>query len=419
VSALVPVRGGAMIEGTYGDGLTIARPLGVSEPPDWYPAKPLRPAPLPAPAAALASPDLEALRRRIARLPAAAKPEGGYLGDDWATGGDWVGRYGRQCALLCAQGAPLDETMGWAPEYQVALQIGGHLAQEDSLRHWIHWVKTDQARCLYNPARGYRSQSDDDDHAETMDMHWSGPGIWVSFFVRPGVHRIGLYFVNKDGHDGSNRNRSYVVRLKPYRLMEDDAMNAPTLAQCRVSDFWGGVYKNFVVRGPGQYLINIDKDGSFNTIISAVMIDKVAGEATWQDNVALPFLYGVRCDPPAPDIPGDADRSENARTIRAAWALWQELDRAYDKPASWPLQRAARLLAYRSAVRAGGSPNLQAYMRWKLCVWTSEDYAAFDRAMAAARQAAPADAAVSEPLDTDQDTPPPAPGNSGQTIFLR
>ena len=421
ITCLLPVRGGAMIEGTYGDGVTIAKPLGVSEPPDWSPGMPARmsafPA-LPTPAAALAAAELDALRDRIARLPADKSPEGGgYLGEDWATGGDWVGRYGRQSAVLCAQGAPLDETFSWDPEYQVDLQIGGHLAEEDSLRRWLHWVRTEQTRCLYNPARGYRSQSDADDHAETMNMHWSGPGIWISFFVRPGVHRIGLYFVNKDGQDGDNRTRSYLVRLKPYRLMEVDAVNAPTLATCRVSNFWGGVYKSFVVRGPGQYLINVDKNGSFNTIISAVMIDKLTGKTTWRDQVPLPFMYGVRYDPPVPALPDVKDRSDAALAILAAWGLWQELDAAYEKPASWPLQQATRLLAYRAVVRSGGPPELQAYMRWKLCLWTDDDYATFDKVMASARQAAPPGAMISQVTDSAQASPPPAPGSPGETIF--
>ncbi len=93
-------------------------------------------------------------------------------------------------------------------------QIGIHYKNPDSIRRWIHWIKTDKHRTLYNPDLGYRRQAEWDDHGEAYPMTFEGPDLWVSLEVPEGTWRVSSYFFNKDGHTGSNRARNYELELR-------------------------------------------------------------------------------------------------------------------------------------------------------------------------------------------------------------
>ena len=49
----------------------------------------------------------------------------------------------------------------------------------------------------------------------------------------------------------------------------------PTVAQGRVRDFWGGVYKRFAVRGGRWYSVRIGRNHSYCTILSSIMLDRI------------------------------------------------------------------------------------------------------------------------------------------------
>ncbi len=58
-----------------------------------------------------------------------------------------------------------------------------------------------------------------------------------------------------------------------YDIVEFD--QKPELAHARIQDFWGGVYKRFLVRGPTKLTVQINRNDSFNTMLSGVMLDLV------------------------------------------------------------------------------------------------------------------------------------------------
>lgn len=193
--------------------------------------------------------------------------------------------------MLCASGSPEDhyiingkqffvlKTIDFrkitGTSYRVFRQIGPHSQNNDELRHWVQSIKSDDPRVLFDPVVGYRREAEWDDHGETYIKSFEGPDLWVTVAVPKGLHRVSLYFFNKDGHDGENRNRDYLVELKSYQSSLDQADAAPPLAHARVNNFWNGVYKKFVVRGPSAYYIKISKNNSFNTILQAVLIDNL------------------------------------------------------------------------------------------------------------------------------------------------
>jgi hypothetical protein len=47
------------------------------------------------------------------------------------------------------------------------------------------------------------------------------------------------------------------------------------LAHTRANDFYGGVYKRFLVRGPAKLTVQVNRNYSFNTILPGVMLDLV------------------------------------------------------------------------------------------------------------------------------------------------
>jgi hypothetical protein len=69
-----------------------------------------------------------------------------------------------------------------------------------------------------------------------------------------------------------------------YDIAEFD--RKPELALARASDFYGGVYKRFLVRGPAKLTVQVNRNYSFNTILAGVMLDLV-------DELPPPY-YGRR-----------------------------------------------------------------------------------------------------------------------------
>ncbi len=114
VMALLSQPDGTTLIGGYGGGLlqtplpavavkATSLPIAPVASPET--ASPLPVFPLPA-----KPPTVAELRRMLAQMETLKEkiPIGGaaYLGEDWQTQGDWVGRYGRQYAVLCATASP-------------------------------------------------------------------------------------------------------------------------------------------------------------------------------------------------------------------------------------------------------------------------------------------------------------------------
>ncbi len=124
-------------------------------------------------------------------------------------------------------------------------------------------------------------------------MSYDGPHVYCSLSIPAGLFYLSLYDDDKDGHAGFNRFRDYQVSIRPhpgrasldrqigktfimrsfYDIAEFD--QKPELAHGRLQDFWGGVYKRFLVRGPTKLTIEVNRNHSFNTILAGVMLDLV------------------------------------------------------------------------------------------------------------------------------------------------
>ena len=380
VRCILPRPGEPPLIGWYGGpGLTVAgKSFATTEPPAPTPLA--EPGPLPEPAAPPGTDDLQQLAQRLAVCHRELWPgEAVYLGEDWETQGDWVGRLGRQYALLCAMQSPLNHTLSFGRDYHVKGGLGPHISKGDSLRHWVHRLTTDDRRTLYSPVVGHRRQASWDDHGETYFNTWEGPDLWIEVTIPAGVHRLSLYFFNKDGHEHVNRNRDYLVELRRYLADLSDSAAQPVLAHCRVRDFRGGVYPQFLLRGPARYHVRIARGQSVNTILSGIFLDRLAGASTPLDQLPRPWLGNLRYGPfdaaqcatcpghrppPIEGLPGE---------------LWAALDAALVQRDALSLQ-GLRGLVYRAALDQPAAA-LEPW-RWRLGYWSESEREEFTVAMA-------------------------------------
>ncbi len=279
--------------------------------------------------------------------------------------------------------------------YKVSASIGPHHTEFDGLRTHCSVVQTDNPKALYDPIPGYRRQAEWDDHGEAYAQSFSGPDLWINITVPKGVQQVSLYFINKDGHDATNahghyalnRYRDYLVELKPYQDDLTIADSLPTLAQTRVRDFWGGVYKSFAVRHSGKFWIKISKNGSVNAIVSAVLLDKLAGPPTvWETRHS--GWYGKDTY----KLPAIPKMSSPSVLVAAAKRLWEATEKNADKQEVDRALSVYRLLAYRAVnadvqkiqPKSASLPEvngLLANWRWSLCLWNPAEREAFWTAM--------------------------------------
>jgi hypothetical protein len=266
-------------------------------------------APFPSPARAPDLAELNGLLKEIAAVPAARLTNGAVLPleDDWRTEGQWLGRYGRFWITLCANWSPKDDLWGAGWDVQYDARMGLNHRPGDSLRYWVHWLATKDNRCLemsptYLHSRVLknlttwdvdRRESEWDDHGEDYPMNKDGPHIYCSLSIPEGLFYLSLYEIDPNGHDWNNRFRDYEISIRPHpgrasldkRIGNTTIMRSfydiaefdqkPELAHARAHDFYAGVYKRFLVRGPAKLTIQVNRNYSFNTILSGVMLDLV------------------------------------------------------------------------------------------------------------------------------------------------
>ena len=383
VSALLPLGDGTGLVGTYNGGLaksedvpaftpTPAERQLVEQRHNWgqivVPTGPAVRVAFPTPATA---PDLEELKALIARLQNVpvlddSKPLVETLDEDWITQGDWLGRYGRYNAVLAAMVSPGNLHWGAGNHpLQYRLQIDPR-EKGNALRYWVHWLQTDNRRALEMPplyfqsrlklgltdGDNYRRQSEVDDNGESYPLTKEGPDIYATVRIPKGLYYLSFYNHNKDGHDDQNRMRDYrySVRHHSPTLPLSDVSRFDSrheLAVSRQRDFWGGVYKRFLVSGPQELTIKIAKNNSFNTILAGMFLDLVDEEPPpyfisfddWQarENSKTQQRREQATSVSAPDAKKIVEPTTEAQAAEQLWAKLEEVRAA--NPAWWASER--------------------------------------------------------------------------------
>ena len=341
---------------------------------------------LPSPRPAPALDELNALLQKVRAVPAADEDANPVtlLADDWRTQGDWLGRYGRYYARLHAMLSPDDYEWGaGAQSTEFAARIGAHITPGDSLRYWVQWLYTEDARSLEMPpvyldsrviaglvptAASIRRQSELDDHGEAYPITHQGPDLYLTLKVPQGAFYLSLYDCNKDGQGYSNRWRDYRVSVRPHPA--DLPMESikgfeewPELASGRIRDFWHGVYKRFLVSGPQTLTIQVNRNYSHNAILAGAFLDQVSEEP--EPYFAQPTLtlaqerQARRARTAQLQLDHRADVAAVTTEAEAVEAIWRELERTKAENTAWWASEGrtvyARLLPWleREAARPG------------------------------------------------------------------
>ncbi len=247
-------------------------------------------APLPAAAASLSpqsiAAELNNLAPKISHLPPNnIEP----LADDWITRGNWIDHHGNYASILFAQGGRSNILGGYRAAF-ISSRTGVGTNGSDQIRYWLDGYGTDDERALQCEDTGGRRQAEVDDHGEAHARTMEGPDIFCTIKLTSGKYVVSIYFVNPNGHQGLNRIRDYEIDLVTSQLPESQfrgaefSKNLESLfgepgksARARVGQFWGGVYKCFLVdvKDPGTISFRVSRNFSLNAIVSGVFIDSI------------------------------------------------------------------------------------------------------------------------------------------------
>jgi hypothetical protein len=382
-TCILPLFDGGPLVGTYGGGLLQSEKYFTGE-------GAMRPAPpgardVAAHPAAANAPGGRAVDKMQARLAAAranAKPlTAAFLGDDWTTQGDGIGRYGRQIYFFPAYGMT-----GWSQQYKCEVRVGPHQNKNKGGPYtYYHALNLESPRVLYIPNSGKRNQGEWNDGSFDRDAYWDtweGPDLWVDVTVPAGAHRLSLYFVNYDAHGSINRRRDFLVEVKAHAASPEVMEFAPALASARVVQFYHGVYKQFVLGGPAQYHVKVGRNYSVATKLSGIFLDRLEGPVPAHEPSGVPIMEEAQVKPPA--LPDGAAVPNVA--VRAAAEITATLDKSWSNADALALQRPYRMLALRLAGEQGGDAALLANWRFPLPLMTLADHQDFVKTVGVARE---------------------------------
>ena len=343
-------------------------------------------APLPSP---VKPPDVSSIAAISTYLDGMHQPleagDGEFFGDDWQTGGDWVGRYGHSLALLCGLSAPTLDLCSDSRDH-VEVKTGPHTSNAQGISN--SYFAAEDAGALYDPLAGRNVNAEISDAASQRGLYpssWQGPDLHVVTTIPAGLHCVSLYFNNFDVamFSGSNQFCDYLLELRQYVDGSPADESQPPLARTRVTDFTGGVYKQFILHGPGKFLFLIHRNRSLRTNLQGVFIEQLSGVLP-ENPKEIASLAGASFDPPAPDETAPANLGE---IVAAARGLWGRLDGMWEKRSATPVALPFYLWAYRAAARGGATADLLASWRQQIELWVPEERPEFKKRTAAAWKA--------------------------------
>ena len=229
------------------------------------------------------------------RVVGGSGPQVMYVGEDWMTRGDWVGRYGRQKAVLCAANSAYDDSLVAMASVPIKGRINPAFEKADEKRNWLEGKSSTDPNSLYDPILGLRRQSEWDDHGESYAETLEGPDLWLSVSLPQGLYRVSLYFYafRAHSHAQSGELRDMVISVGGEPGNSEPF--AP-LARARPELQGGAVYNQFLLRGGSDYRFEIDRNFGYNTILSDIFVDCLGGNGAAVSKRPLPctgdLVYG-------------------------------------------------------------------------------------------------------------------------------
>ena len=406
IQSLQPLRGGAMAVGCYGAGIRIITLPGQSRTAWRTAAKATmqlattnahEPHGARPPSARELTAMANTIRQQLIESNGKKQPRIVPLPDDWRTEGNWLGRYGKYWIDLAAVCSPYDFVWGTNESSILYVVSCVYPLAGNEPRYWVQRLQTADWRAPELPAPYMQSREElyhtrpaldrrdasVDDHGEALSSSDQGPGLYVELNVPAGQYVLAIYEWNDDGHASSNRNRDYRLDARRHPYMESFESerrfaSEPRDATSRACDFYGGVWKRFLVYGPTQVAIRISRNHSLNTVFSAAALDPMnqycepyfASSAPRESTVAYtPHLAR----------PWGAGAGDLASVAKASNRVFRRLDRAqHVSPVAasrWAATYALLAGVYcRCAIRFAGSRSTRrgavealAICEWRAC----------------------------------------------------
>ncbi len=302
------------------------------------------------------------------------------------------GRYGSSLALLCGLDTGYYQL---EQDFDAAVSIGPHnKAGNTNPVQFVAHDTTDSRRALYSPTLGHRVEAEDNDTSYNRTDYppdWEGPDLWADVRVPAGIHCLSLYFANNDEQIGAentyNKLRDYDLQVLAWNDDRDVVQKSQPLARARVTDFCRRGLQGIHRRRPGAFhRARGAQPQLLHEIAGRVYRPHLLPQGADANGKELPGFDSVEYD--AGDSADDKSGAANSDAlIAAAGALWDLLDKSFDKRALTGLQLPLRIAAYRAAVAGKAPDSLLTTWRWQMAVWTQEDRDAFDKAMAEAFKA--------------------------------
>jgi hypothetical protein len=153
-----------------------------------------------------------------------------------------------------------------------------------------------------------------------------------------------------------------------------DFLTSPVLARARIRDFWGGVYKTFLVRGPGAFYFRIARHYSHVTTLAGVMVDscpRPAGNKTLIQGMLRQGRGRIMAQQAR--LLDDLDPD-----MKSALRLWSVAGRAGTRIGGAAALRPAQCFAYRAvAASSNAPPELLDMLRAQIPLWDAQDHSNF------------------------------------------
>jgi hypothetical protein len=259
-------------------------------------AAPAARAKIPAAASAPSSDELiTLLTQATAQLNTSPAPAGSALtiNDDWNTQGEWWGRYGRHTAVLCAMALPSYVWGAGLPQMQYAVVQGPNHRPGDGIRSWTTKMYADGQAILEMPpvwldrriiekqttADVNRRDTQMEDYGGSYPKNLDGPHMYCTLTVPAGTFFLSLYETNSPGHGPNHRDKDYFLSIRTHtggNLRDISRFDSqPELARARVNSFYTGVYKRFVVVGPAELTLMVNRNYTRNAQMIGLFLDEV------------------------------------------------------------------------------------------------------------------------------------------------
>jgi hypothetical protein len=323
IQCLQPLKGGAMAVGCYGKGVEIITLPGQSKDAWRDIAKPktqLAAAPEPHGARPPSAHELtamaNAIRQELIESKGRKQPRIVPLPDDWRTEGNWLGRYGKYWIDLAALCSPNDFVWGTGEASVLYCPELAYPRPGDGPRYWVQTVQTANPRALelpkpymesreilfHVPARLDRRDATTVDDGQAYPVWLQGPGLYVTLTIPHGRFILSLYEWDDNAHSGSNACRDFAISIRRHPRadsVENDLSfhSEPNLANERVCNFDGGVWKRFLVRGPIDITVRISRNHSLNANFAALALDSIHQYAGPYFSAHAPSLASLAYNP--------------------------------------------------------------------------------------------------------------------------